>query len=229
MIIKEKIEMKSLKRERDIIIYVPDDYLTSKKRYPVLFINDGQNAFFDEEAYIGKSWGFLESIKKLQIDVILVAIYCNFEPLKREDEYGPWVMSQDLSQEFQSNRLVGGEGKAYVHFLTTELKPYIDQRFPTKIDDYGIVGSSMGALISFYAQEFVNLLKVTAISHNMLYMDVGGQEDDERYVSSNEHIKKCVEGKLKNFQYRYFPEGKHSEYHWSQRVPIFLKMFYGGK
>lgn len=31
MIIKEKIEMKSLKRERDIIIYVPDDYLTSKK------------------------------------------------------------------------------------------------------------------------------------------------------------------------------------------------------
>ena len=43
----------------------------------------------------------------------------------------------------------------------------------------------------------------------MLYMDVGGQEDDERY--------------------RYFPEGKHSEYHWSQRVPIFLKMFYGGK
>ena len=160
-------------------------------------------------------------------------------------------MSQDLSQEFQSNRLVGGEGKAYVHFLTTELKPYIDQRFPTKIDDYGIVGSSMGALISFYAflryptiikkcailssafwiyeQEFVNLLKVTAISHNMLYMDVGGQEDDERYVSSNEHIKKCVEGKLKDFQYRYFPEGKHSEYHWSQRVPIFLKMFYGGK
>ena len=251
MIIKEKIEMKSLKRERDIIIYVPDDYLTSKKRYPVLFINDGQNAFFDEEAYIGKSWGFLESIKKLQIDVILVAIYCNLEPLKREDEYGPWVMSQDLSQEFQSNRLVGGEGKAYVHFLTTELKPYIDQRFPTKIDDYGIVGSSMGALISFYAflryptiikkcailssafwiyeQEFVNLLKVTAISHNMLYMDVGGQEDDERYVSSNEHIKKCVEGKLKDFQYRYFPEGKHSEYHWSQRVPIFLKMFYGGK
>ena len=151
MIIKEKIEMKSLKRERDIIIYVPDDYLTSKKRYPVLFINDGQNAFFDEEAYIGKSWGFLESIKKLQSAF--------------------WI----------------------------------------------------------YEQEFVNLLKVTAISHNMLYMDVGGQEDDERYVSSNEHIKKCVEGKLKNFQYRYFPEGKHSEYHWSQRVPIFLKMFYGGK
>ncbi len=38
MIIKEKIEMKSLKRERDIIIYVPDDYLTSKKRYPVYLL-----------------------------------------------------------------------------------------------------------------------------------------------------------------------------------------------
>ena len=138
MIIQEEMYIRSLKRTRKIDIYVPDDYQTSKKRYPVLIINDGQNAFFDEEAYIGKSWGFLESIKELQIDVILVAIYCNFEPLKREDEYGPWIMSQELSQEFQSNRLVGGEGKAYVHFLTTELKPYIDQRFPTKIDDYGI-------------------------------------------------------------------------------------------
>ena len=73
MIIKEKIEMKSLKRERDIIIYVPDDYLTSKKRYPVLFINDGQNAFFDEEAYIGKSWGFLESIKEMKSMIIFDA------------------------------------------------------------------------------------------------------------------------------------------------------------
>lgn len=102
---------------------------------------------------------------------------------------------------------------------------YAFLRYPTIIKKCAILSSAFW----IYEQEFVNLLKVTAISHNMLYMDVGGQEDDERYVSSNEHIKKCVEGKLKDFQYRYFPEGKHSEYHWSQRVPIFLRMFYGGK
>ena len=210
MIIKEEMYIRSLKRKRHIDIYVPDDYQSAKKRYPVLIINDGQNAFFDEQSYIGKSWGFLESIKKLQIDVILVAIYCNFEPLKREDEYGPWVMNQEFSREYDTHRLVGGEGNAYVTFLTTQLKPYLDQNFPTKIDDYGIVGSSMGALISFYAflkyptifkkcailstafwiyeEEFVKLLKVSSISHNMLYMDVGGQEEDERYIPSNDHL-----------------------------------------
>ena len=184
MIIQEEMYIRSLKRTRKIDIYVPDDYQTSKKRYPVLIINDGQNAFFDEQSYIGKSWGFLQAVKQLNIDVILVAIYCNFELLKREDEYGPWIMNQDLSREYGTHRLVGGEGNAYVTFLTTQLKPYLDQNFPTKIDDYGIVGSSMGALISFYAflkyptifkkcailstafwiyeEEFVNLLKVSS-------------------------------------------------------------------
>ena len=86
MIIKEEMYIRSLKRKRHIDIYVPDDYQSAKKRYPVLIINDGQNAFFDEQSYIGKSWGFLESVRELKLDVILVAIYCNFEPLKREDE-----------------------------------------------------------------------------------------------------------------------------------------------
>ena len=135
--------------------------------------------------------------------------------------------------------------------MTTQLKPYLDQNFPTKIDDYGIVGSSMGALISFYAflkyptifkkcailstafwiyvEEFVKLLKVISISHNMLYMDVGGQEEDERYIPSNLHLKECIEEKIDHFQYHFFPEGRHSEYDWSQRVPLFLKMFYKGE
>ena len=81
MIIKEEMYIRSLKRKRHIDIYVPDDYQSAKKRYPVLIINDGQNAFFDEQSYIGKSWGFLESVRELKLDVILVAIYCNFEPV----------------------------------------------------------------------------------------------------------------------------------------------------
>ena len=50
MIIKEEMYIRSLKRKRRIDIYVPDDYQSAKKRYPVLIINDGQNAFFDERA-----------------------------------------------------------------------------------------------------------------------------------------------------------------------------------
>ena len=104
MIIKEEMYIRSLKRKRHIDIYVPDDYQSAKKRYPVLIINDGQNAFFDEQSYIGKSWGFLESVRELKLDVILVAIYCNFEPLKREDEYGPWYLLSDTGETRKSGR-----------------------------------------------------------------------------------------------------------------------------
>ena len=52
----------------------------------------------------------------------LVAIYCNFEPLKREDEYGPWVMNQEFSREYDTHRLVGGEGNAYVTFFDNAIK-----------------------------------------------------------------------------------------------------------
>ncbi|MFQ7173478.1 MAG: alpha/beta hydrolase-fold protein [Thomasclavelia ramosa] len=45
-------------------IYVPDDYKTSNKQYPVLYINDGQNAF-DEESFMKVSWGFYDFVKVL--------------------------------------------------------------------------------------------------------------------------------------------------------------------
>lgn len=66
MIIQEEMYIRSLKRTRKIDIYVPDDYQTSKKRYPVLIINDGQNAFFDEQSYIGKKLGVFTSGKAIK-------------------------------------------------------------------------------------------------------------------------------------------------------------------
>ena len=89
MFIEKNIYMRSLRRWRKITIYVPDDYQTSNKRYPVLYINDGQNAFFDEESYMGVSWGFFDYVKENNLDIIMVAIPCNFKLNKREDEYGP--------------------------------------------------------------------------------------------------------------------------------------------
>lgn len=248
MVIREEIYMKALKRTRELIIYVPDDFKTSQKRYPVLIINDGQNAFFDEESYIGISWRMIDSVERMHIDVIMVAIPCNFEPLKREDEYGPWVIAKDIASEFTTERKLGGEGKRYVSFLVKQLKPYLDQNLPTNPDDYGIVGSSMGGLISFYAmlryphifkkcailstafwiyeKQFRNMIRFSRIKNNYLYMDVGGQEGDSRYIPSNEHIKKALMGKIRHYEYHYFADDTHSEASWSRRVPYFLKMFY---
>lgn len=58
----------------------------------------------------------------------------------------------------------------------------------------------------------------------MLYMDVGGQEDDKRYIPSNEHLKECIEGKLQNYQYHFFQMESivnmigHKEYHFFRNV-----------
>ena len=102
---------------------------------------------------------------------------------------------------------------------------YAFLKYPTIFKKCAILSTAFW----IYEEEFVKLLKVSSISHNMLYMDVGGQEEDERYIPSNLHLKECIEEKIDHFQYHFFPEGRHSEYDWSQRVPLFLKMFYKGE
>ena len=102
---------------------------------------------------------------------------------------------------------------------------YAFLKYPTIFEKCAILSTAFW----IYEEEFVKLLKVSSISHNMLYMDVGGQEEDERYIPSNLHLKECIEEKIDHFQYHFFPEGRHSEYDWSQRVPLFLKMFYKGE
>lgn len=145
--------MKNLKREREIEIYLPDDCQYSGKRYPVMYINDGQNAFHDESAFLGISWGFLDYAEAVHPDLIMVAIPCNFEPWMREAEYGVWKTGRVITilETGEAGPGLGGEGDAYVHFLMDELKPHIDSSFPTDPDDTAIVGSSAGGDISFYA------------------------------------------------------------------------------
>ncbi len=153
MLLSTCFPMRNLNRKRDITIYLPDDYYYVDKCYPVLYINDGQNAFFDSLSYCGDSWGFLDYVQETQLDIIMVAIPCNFEGFKRMDEYGPWKINDELSfQETQiKDMIIGGEGKLYIDWIIEELKPYIDQRFSTNPDDCAIVGSSMGGVISAYA------------------------------------------------------------------------------
>lgn len=247
MIVRQDIYMETLGRKRRMMIYLPDDYQVSGKRYPVMVINDGQNAFFDEESYMHKSWGFYDYALEHHLDVIMVAIDCNFEDYKREDEYGPWKLSQQHSLEEGANRIIGGEGKKYCRFLVKELKPFLDRTYPTDSHDYAIVGSSMGGLISFYAflkyprifkkcailstafwfyqDKFLRMIKRSSIKNNMLYMDVGGREDP-RYVPCHKEIDRALQGKINNYMFQYFEDHEHNEYYWSQRIHYFLDWFY---
>ncbi len=153
MIIQEHIHMKQLNRDRDLLIYLPDNYPYSDKRYPVMYINDGQNAFFDEHAYCGVSWGFLDYVEGTHLDLIMVAIPCNYEPYMREAEYGVWRTGRAITihETGAPGPGLGGEGEDYLHFLMEELKPHIDGTYPTNPEDTALVGSSAGGNITFYA------------------------------------------------------------------------------
>ncbi|MEO9022716.1 MAG: alpha/beta hydrolase-fold protein [Ginsengibacter sp.] len=133
-----------LKRSRRIWLYLPPDYAASKKKYPVLYMHDGQNLFDNATSYSGE-WGvdeYLDSIfKSGGKEVIVVGIDNGLS--KRMTEYNPWKF-QDFGK---------GEGDLYVDFIIKNLKPYIDQHYRTlkNKENTFIAGSSMGGLISLYA------------------------------------------------------------------------------
>ncbi len=142
-IIDTAFYMPQLERTRRIWLYLPPGYAKSTKRYPVIYMNDGQNLFDAYTAAFGE-WSVDESIdsliRKNKPGCIVVGID-NGD--KRMNEYNPWEY-KDFGK---------GEGDAYVDFLAKTLKPYIDKQYRTLPGSQTtvIAGSSMGGLISYYA------------------------------------------------------------------------------
>lgn len=140
-----------LKRTRRIWIYLPECYAECTKRFPVLYMHDGQNLFDDATSYSGE-WGIDDYLDSLGMDAkecIVVAIDNGGN--KRINEYCPYDFSlSGIGALSKSNK---GEGNEYVDFLVKTLKPFIDKNYRTAKDkaNTAIAGSSMGGLISLYA------------------------------------------------------------------------------
>jgi predicted alpha/beta superfamily hydrolase len=140
-----------LNRTRRVWIYLPTSYTNSKKRYPVLYMHDGQNLFDDATSFSGE-WGVDEALDTLGLkykESIIVGIDNGRD--KRFNEYCPYDFL--LSDFSAGNQSAKGEGGKYVDFLAKTLKPFIDKKYRTIKDRKNtfIAGSSMGGLISFYA------------------------------------------------------------------------------
>lgn len=132
-----------LNRNRRIWIYLPPDYNTSTKNYPVLYMQDGQNLFDNATSFSGE-WQIDETLNTLfsQGDYGTIVVGIDNGGAQRLNEYSPWVNTQ----------YGGGQGDAYVEFLANTLKPYIDANFRTlpQPEFNALIGSSMGALIATY-------------------------------------------------------------------------------
>ncbi|MDQ2794593.1 MAG: alpha/beta hydrolase-fold protein [Bacteroidota bacterium] len=151
-VLAEAFAMPQLGRTRRVLVYLPADYAAQpKRRYPVLYLHDGQNVFDAATSFSGE-WGIDETLDQLRqagqdaTGSIVVAVDNGNE--FRSDEYIPWRSEGLKGQAHQ-----GGQGGAYVDFLALTLKPYVDAHYRSRPDaaHTGIAGSSLGGLISVYA------------------------------------------------------------------------------
>ncbi|MDZ4667864.1 MAG: alpha/beta hydrolase-fold protein [bacterium] len=131
-------------RKAKIWVYLPNNYETDgATRYPVLYLQDGQNIFDKITSFAGE-WGVDETLslnEKLGLEACIVVAIENGGG-ERINEYSAYVNSG----------YGGGNGEAYSQFLVQSLKPVIDSTFRTESDRNNtyIGGSSMGAFLALY-------------------------------------------------------------------------------
>lgn len=220
---------------RDIDIFLPPSYRSSRRRYPVVYMQDGQNLADPHRAFGGQTWGLEAAISALAsrgIEAIVAAVPNMGE--ERLREYSP----------FFDAKHGGGDGDAYLAYLERTVKPLVDRRFRTRPEREatGIFGSSMGALLSLYAFFrapdtfgftgamspsiwFANRAIVTYIEHDgvptgRIYLDCG-TEEGAGTVRDARQLARVLERKgYRDDSLRFIEAqgGQHKEPHWGARL-----------
>jgi len=238
----ENFPSRKLGNARTLIVWTPPGYAQSTERYPVLYIHDGQNVFDPATSFLGVDWQIDETVDSLirqhRIEeIIVVAIY----------------NTADRLAEYADTE----KGRAYMDFLVTEVKPFIDQNYRTKTDrdNTAIMGSSMGGLISFYlVWRFPDIFSKAACLSTSIYWNNGAMAREiETYDGPKKSIKIYFdsggvgrEGLLfpyfqrmnellvtKGFQmgldlyYFYDEKADHSEHAWAKRAWRPLEFMFG--
>ena len=241
-ILSENFNIPQLKTTRKIWIYLPPDYETSKKKYPVIYMHDGQN-LFDEFSSFSGEWSVDETLNELYKETGTSAIVIGIDNGgdKRLAEYSPWN-----NEKYKTI----GEGDLYVEFLAKTLKPYIDKTYRTEkqASKTLIIGSSMGGLISLYASakhptvfgkagifspafwfvskdlnKYLNLNK-NNIKNSKFYF-VAGKNEDETMAPEIENIEKLLLKKSvpeKNIVVKIDEDGTHTESYWKRELKASL-------
>lgn len=226
-------------KPRDVIVWLPPDYNTNKKkRYPVLYMHDGQNIVDPATSSFGVDWRIDETAdslirNKITPAFIVVGIY---NTIDRTREYTP-----------------GEGGTAYMKFVVNKLKPMIDSAYRTKPEAKNTIvgGSSAGGLISFMMAweypnvflkaicmspafkimniDYVKTVQSTTEKKNLyFYIDNGGigletqlQPGIDAMMSALKE-KGYAEGK--NYYYTIDAKAKHFEADWAKRMPMAIKI-----
>jgi predicted alpha/beta superfamily hydrolase len=247
-LLQDDFEIPQLGKSRRIWALLPHDYVKSKKKYPVLYLQDAQN-LFDENAPFG-NWEIDQQMASLASegkgDLIIIAI--DHGGKERIREYSPYY-----------HRKFGkGEGKDYARFIIDTLKPYVDRNFRTKPEREftGIGGSSMGGLISAYIgivhTEHFGKLMIFSPSFwysDEIYFDAfryhytqrlriylyAGEKESEHMSNHIREFKRALKETafdldLIDFYIDINPEGQHQESYWKEAFSPAVKwLFFNSK
>lgn len=258
MLEKFNVYMSSFKQDRLIRVYLPDCYHKSHKRYPVLYMHDGQNVFEDEGAIKGVSLGLKDFLDKNKINIIVVAIDLNPEGEERFNEYCPWETGAIAEKIIGHPSSTGGKGEQYLEFIVKELKPLIDQKYRTLEDHTSMAGISLGGLISTYAacrypqifkriaaispgyyrnqeelEVFVRNSDLTGVER--FYIDFGTHEisDDKelnnQFTEMIQSIYEILSSKIDNTRYQTIQNGEHNYSSFKKRIGEVLSYLYSDK
>jgi predicted alpha/beta superfamily hydrolase len=145
---------------RNVDIWLPPGYGQEDRRYPVLYMQDGQNLFDNPASFGGESWRVDLALTRLieagkTRGAIVVGVW---NSAIRWREYMPQRAYESPALEKHRAAILARAGgpsvsDRYLKFLVGELKPFVDHRYATLRDQKNtfVMGSSMGGLISLYA------------------------------------------------------------------------------
>jgi predicted alpha/beta superfamily hydrolase len=239
-----QVESVELGNRRDVVVWVPPGYSGSERRYPVIYMHDGQNLFDPRTSY-AEPWRVDTAMSKAgqrSLEAIVVGI--PNMGVDRINEYSPFVDA----------KAGGGSGDRYLDWIFGTVKPLVDHAFRTRPDraHTGMIGSSMGGLITMYAYlrdpgalGFIGVLSPSlwfagrsifstlAESPHLpgrIYLDIGGREgkvalDDARHMRDALIAKGYALGR--ELRWVEDPKGRHNEGDWGRRLgdalPFLLK------
>ena len=251
MVIKRDIYYPPADSNRKLHIYIPGNYYQSDERYPVMYMFDGHNLFFDWDATYGKSWGFYNFLESWDKPMILVGMECSHIGDQRLNEYSPYtrhMFGRDLT----------GMGDQTFQWLIHDIKPMVDREYRTYPQRLatGLGGSSMGGIMTVYGMirynsifskgaavstgvywniaDFRADLKKSSVEEDTrLYLSWGELESgraphggspeyDTREAKSVYRLEAELQAKGMR-TYHYFQwGGRHCEEDWEKQVPVFM-------
>lgn len=240
---------KGRERRRRAYVYLPAMYKAQpRRRFPVLYMFDGHNLFFDEHASHGRSWRLAEYLDFTETPLIVAAVECSHAaPSGRICEYSPYCFDDPEMGH------IDGEGERTMHWFIHDFKRLVDRRFRTIPwrESTFIGGSSMGGLMSLYAvlrhndifsraavlsphiwadkNRLLKLIRSADIAPDtVIYMDWGENEADASMARDLRRTASAILERGINATVRVVPGGEHCEACWDRQAPFFTEtLMYG--